>query len=107
MFWFVVWALLVIGALVFVALLLRKLWFQAVELGRQLAVASDVAVRLADQVEALQAAAEREPTRATLFDDPDVMRARIAELREAARGRRAERAERTARAAAGWRSYWT
>jgi hypothetical protein len=107
MVWFVVWAVLVIGALVFVALLLRRLWFQAVELGRQLAVASDVAARLADQVEALQAAAEREPTSATLFDDPDVARARVAALREAARGRRAERAERTARTAAGWRSYWT
>ncbi|ROS30647.1 hypothetical protein [Cellulomonas sp. PhB150] len=109
MIWFVVWTVLVLGALVVIAVLLRRLWRQAVALGRQLAEASDVLARLADQVEALQAAQERDPdlTAPALFDDPDVLRARLAALRDSAAGRRAERTERAARTATGWRAYWS
>lgn len=109
MIWFVVWTVLVLGALVVVAVLLRRLWRQALVLGRQLAEASDVLARLADQVEALQAANGRDPdlTAPSLFDDADVLRARLAALRDSAAGRRAERADRAARTAAGWRAYWS
>jgi biopolymer transport protein ExbB/TolQ len=109
MIWFVVWTVLVLGALVVIALLLRRLWRQAVALGRQLAEASEVLARLADQVEALQATSGRDPdlTAPTLFDDPEVLRARLAALRDSAAGRRAERAERATRTAAGWRAYWS
>lgn len=109
MTWFLVWTVLVLGALVVVALLLRRLWRQALALGRQLAEASELLARLAEQVEALQAANERDPslTAASLFDERDVLRARVAALRESAAGRRADRAHRAARTEAGWRAYWS
>lgn len=109
MVWFVVWTVLVLGALVVVGVLLRRLWRQAVALGRQLAEASEVLARLAEQVEALQAANQRDPglTAPTVFADTDELRARLAALRDAADGRRAARAERAARTVAGWRAYWS
>ncbi|HWJ84463.1 MAG TPA: hypothetical protein VNR62_03485, partial [Cellulomonas sp.] len=71
MVWFVVWTVLVLGALVVVGMLLRRLWRQAVALGRQLAEASEVLARLAEQVEALRAANQRDPglTAPTVFAD--------------------------------------
>jgi len=107
MIWFVVWTVLVVGALALFFVLLRRLWRQAVELGRQLAVASEVVAQLADQVEALRKAAERDPIRPTLFDDPDIAVRRYVEVKAAAEGRREQRAGRLARTIDGWRTYWT
>ncbi|MDM7831180.1 hypothetical protein [Cellulomonas edaphi] len=109
MIWFVVWTVLVIGAVLVIGRLLLRLWRQAVALGRQLAEASEVLARLAEQVDALQAAAERDPrsTAPTVFDDPGPLLGRVIELRYAAHDRRVDRAGRAARTAAGWRAYWS
>jgi len=109
MIWFVVWTVLVLGAAVVLFLLLRRLWRQAVALGRELSAASLVAARLAEQVDALQAAADRDPSRTdpTVFAELDVLRQRLAELREAKGARAAARLERARRTQQSWRAYWT
>ncbi|WP_029287275.1 hypothetical protein [Cellulomonas sp. HZM] len=106
MIWFLVWTVLVLGACAFLFWVGRRLWRQAVALGRALGTAADVASRLADQVDELQRVAERPSTGPTLLADPDELRERVRELRAAAGDRRAERAERNAATARSWRAYW-
>lgn len=89
--WVAIWCVLVVGAVVVLALVGRKLWRSAKALGRELSRASDVAERFSDALDAATRAQEARDgeIRAQLDDDPAELRDRVALLR-------AERAERGA-----------
>lgn len=106
MLWFSVWTVLVLATLGGAFLLGRSLWRSTVALGRELSRAADVTAQLAERVDELQAAAGSRDTGPTLFADRDVLRARLAALREAADGRRAAREERHVATRLRWQAFW-
>jgi hypothetical protein len=107
--WFWIWTALVVGTLVGAFFLGRRLWRQAVALGRELGRAGEAVAALSERIAELEAIAAREApdTSATVFDGLEPARARRAALREAAAVRREARQERHRATVRGWRTYWT
>lgn len=94
--WWWVWAVLVVGMLVGAFVRGRGLWRSGVRLAREASVAGAALGSAADRISAAVAEAEanRPDTSPVLFDDPTVLRERVAERRRARAGRRVVRRER-------------
>ncbi|GIG29081.1 hypothetical protein [Cellulomonas marina] len=109
MLWAVVWTVLVLAAVSGAVVLGRRLWRSVRALLDELRRASEVAARLGEQAERLEAAARASaaPTRPTLFDDPAEVHGRWQAVRAAAATRREARAERHRRTYAAWQRDWT
>jgi hypothetical protein len=106
MLWFLLWTVLVLGALAGAFVVGRRLWRSAIALGRELGRASEVAAELAERAQELERLyRENAPdTGPTLFADRDELRA----TRDRLRAERVERrAARISDAARTWRAYWT
>ncbi|MBD8077811.1 hypothetical protein [Cellulosimicrobium arenosum] len=105
--WFWVWTLLVVGTLVGAFFLGRRLWRSLKALGRELSRASQVASELGARVDELsrQQAESAPSTGPTLFDDPEVLQARVAALRGERAERRVVRRRRDEKVWARWRVF--
>ena len=104
MLWFTVWSVLVVGTLVGAWFLARDLWRRSRALLAELARASDVLAELAERTQELADAAGSVRATTTIFDDPDELRARVAELRAAREGRVAARRDKHEATSAAWRA---
>ncbi|MDD9207363.1 hypothetical protein PU560_12930 [Georgenia sp. 10Sc9-8] len=93
--WFVVWAVLVAGALLVLALLMWRLWRRARALGAELQRATELTAALDDHTATLTSAG---PTVPGVVADPVTLarahgaRGRVRAARQARRGRRLARA---------------
>ena len=106
MLWFTVWTLLVLGTLTGAFFLGRDLWRKATALGAELHRASDAVAQLSEKAAALaEATADVERARATLFDEKEPLRERLAQGRRAAAERASVRAARHQETFARWRAY--
>ncbi|MCK9793606.1 hypothetical protein M1843_07600 [Isoptericola sp. 4D.3] len=96
--WGWIWAGLVVGTLVGAFFLGRHLWRAARRALAEASRAGEVLGSAADRMSAAvaEAEAQRADTSPTLFDDPVVLRERVAELRRARAARAAVRRERQA-----------
>lgn len=104
--WGWIWAGLVVATLVGAFFLGRHLWRAGMRALREASRSADVLGSLMDRVSlaVADAEADRADTSPTLFDDPVVLRERVAERRRL----KAERAEaRRERRAATWRRWQT
>lgn len=100
--WWWVWVLLVLGALVGAALLAWSLWRRGVGVLRAVGEAGEAWGSVADRAAAAAAAATPVDTSPTIFDDPVVLRERVAAVRR--RGGELA-ARRRARREAVWRRW--
>ena len=106
MLWFIVWTVLVVGALVGAFFLLRHVYRQGRDLLHELERAADVLAQVTDRAEELAAAAAAlNPPAPVDLGDPAPARARRHEALLATARRRAARAERHERTYARWRAF--
>lgn len=104
MLWFTVWTVLVLATLAGGAWLARDLWRKARALLDELHRAADLVGRLADQADALTAAAAAAPVTHDVLTDPEVHREHLARLRTERAQRRAARALRHEATWSRWRA---
>jgi hypothetical protein len=100
--WWWVWVLLVLGTLAGAALLARSLWRRGVRLMRALGEAGETLGSVADRATAAAAEAGPPDTSPTIFDDPVVLRERVAAVRRRGADLAARRRERRERV---WRRW--
>ncbi|SDS52281.1 hypothetical protein SAMN04489860_1741 [Paraoerskovia marina] len=107
--WWIVWVVLVVGAVVALGLILRDVWSRAKEFGRELERAQSVSAELSLRADELERVAAENPTvaRARLDDDPDTLRAEYRAVRASHAPQRAARAARHRRTWGRWvRDEW-
>lgn len=105
MLWFIVWTLLVVGAGVVLFRLGRDLWRRATRFGAEAERAAQVLDRLAEQIEAAEAASRLTVPAPVELEDTGPAQARLALARAAKERRRQAREVRHQAAYARWRAF--
>ncbi|HEY3437562.1 MAG TPA: hypothetical protein VGK35_07735 [Actinotalea sp.] len=104
--WFLIWTVLVVGAVVVLGLLGRSVYRSAKATGRELGQASDVLAEMSDRAAERSEAAEQAIVLApVVLDDPEPARRRRALALQARERRRAARQRRREVVYARWRSF--
>ena len=86
--WVLIWAALVVGAVAFLFLMLRRLWRQLRLLFADLGTATDRLTAVSAELERLQERTERADPPATVFDQPGRLRQQRFRDRSKQRGSR-------------------